>query len=501
MPETRPPLRAAAAGVAAASAGLGAGELVAAVFAASASPLLSVGALVIDLAPPFAKSAAIAAFGTGDKPFLVVLLLALVLVLGSAAGLLQVRRPPAGLLLVALAGVIAIIAAVTRTGASVVDAAPSVVAAVAGAWALSRLSAVAPVRDGSGRRLVIGAAAWTVAGVIAGSVAQVLGSSARATQDAIDRVRLPRPASPLPPPPAAASLDIRGITPLVSANAGFYRIDIALSVPSVDPADWSLEITGMVDRPYRLTYEQVVAMSTEQAPVTLMCVSNSVGGDLNGTAVWQGVPLRRLLQQAGPKAGADMVLSSGADGFSASTPLSVLLEEGRDSLLAVGMNGAALPQNHGFPARMVVPGLYGYVSATKWITKLEVTRFDAATAYWTTRGYSARGPVKLSSRIDVPGGGAPAGVVTVAGVAWAQHTGIARVQLQIDDGPWRDCELAESWSKDVWRQWRYRWTAAKGSHTLRVRATDADGLVQTAAVTGEAPDGSTGLHTVQVSVV
>jgi hypothetical protein len=231
-----------------------------------------------------------------------------------------------------------------------------------------------------------------------------------------------------------------------------------------------------------------------------MCVSNPVGGTLNGTAVWLGTPIRDLLARARPKAGADMVLSSGADGFSASTPLPVLLDEGRDSLLAVAMNGEALPQLHGFPVRMVVPGLYGYVSATKWLTKLEVTRFDRATAYWTTRGYSARGPVKVSSRIDVPNRAEPAGVVTVAGVAWAQHTGIARVQLQVDGEPWRDCELAGDWSVDVWRQWRFRWTATKGAHTLRVRATDAEGLVQTARLAGEAPDGATGLHTVQVSI-
>jgi DMSO/TMAO reductase YedYZ molybdopterin-dependent catalytic subunit len=237
-----------------------------------------------------------------------------------------------------------------------------------------------------------------------------------------------------------------------------------------------------------------------ESPTTLMCVSNEVGGTLNGTAVWLGTSIRDVLARAVPKAGADMVLSSGADGFSASTPLSVLQDAKRDSLLAVGMNGDPLPQLHGFPVRMVVPGLYGYVSATKWLTKLEVTRFDTATAYWTDRGYTAKAPVKISSRIDRPTNGARAGMVTVAGVAWAQHTGIARVQLQVDDGPWRDCELAGVWSVDVWRQWRYRWQADKGTHTLRVRATDVDGLVQTAKVQGEIPDGATGLHTVQLTI-
>ncbi len=492
--------RPAAAGIAAAAAGLGAGELVAAVFTSSASPLLSVGSLVVDLAPPFVKSAVISAFGTGDKPFLVVLLLVLLLVLGAAAGLLQRRRPPWGLVLVAAAGLLAGGAAVTRTGASPLDATPAVIAAAVGAWVLTRLARVAGAADGQGRRLLIGAGTWTVLGVVAGAVAQGIGSGARSTQQAIRSLRLPAASSARPRPPAAASLDVRGITPLVSDNDGFYRIDIALAPPSIDPDQWVLEITGEVERPQRFTYEQVSALAVEQSATTLMCVSNPVGGTLNGTAVWQGVPIRSLLAAARPRSGADMVLSSGADGFTASTPLSVLQDPDRASLLAIGMNGQVLPQLHGFPARMVVPGLYGYVSATKWITSMEVTRFSRATAYWTTRGYSALGPVKLSSRIDVPAGGARAGVVEVAGVAWAQHTGIARVQLQVDDGPWRDCVLAEAWTADVWRQWRYRWTATAGAHRLRVRAVDADGLVQTAALAGEAPDGATGLHTVTLQV-
>ncbi|WP_375390229.1 molybdopterin-dependent oxidoreductase [uncultured Amnibacterium sp.] len=491
-------LRPVVSGVAAAAAGLGAGELVAAVLNASASPILSVGSLVIDLTPGFLKSAVIAAFGTGDKPFLIGVLLVVVLALGAAAGLLQARRAPLGVVGVAVVGAVAAVAAVTRTGASPLDATPSVVAAVVGGATLSRLVARTEL---PGRRAFLrGAVVTAAAGVVAGVIARAITAGQRGTQVAIGKVELPAPTATATPPAAADAFDVPGLTPLVTANEDFYRIDIALSPPSIDPDAWRVEVTGEVEHPFSLTYRQLSALPMHESPTTLMCVSNEVGGTLNGTAVWLGTSIRDLLARAAPKAGADMVLSSGADGFSASTPLAVLQDAGRDSLLAVGMNGEALPQLHGFPVRMVVPGLYGYVSATKWLTKLEVTRFDRATAYWTSRGYSAQAPVKISSRIDRPGSGARAGIVTVAGVAWAQHIGIARVQLQIDGGPWVDCELAGDWSVDVWRQWRYRWTASRGSHQLRVRATDSTGLVQTAKPAAEAPNGATGLHTVQVSV-
>ncbi|MBW4040691.1 MAG: molybdopterin-dependent oxidoreductase [Acidobacteria bacterium] len=489
---------AALAGVASAGLALGAGELVAGVLNASASPILSVGSFVIDLTPGFLKSAVVGAFGTGDKPFLIVVLLVVVLGLGAVAGLLQARRPPLGAIGVCVVGLVAILAAVTRTGASPLDATPSLVAAAVGVLTLTRLERRTETRDR--RAFLVSAAVTAAVGVTAGAVARSIGSGARSTQQAIARVTLPTPAATVAPPLAADSFDLPGLTPLVTANDAFYRIDIALSPPAIDPASWRLEVTGEVEHPFSLSYAELSKLPMHESPTTLMCVSNPVGGDLNGTAVWLGTAVRDLLTRAVPRPGADMVLSSGADGFSASTPLSVLQDPARDSLLAVGMNGAALPQLHGFPVRMVVPGLYGYVSATKWLTKLEVTRFDRAAAYWTDRGYSAQAPIKLSSRIDRPVNGARAGMVTVAGVAWAQHTGIARVQLQIDGGPWTDCRLAGDWSVDVWRQWRYTWAAPKGSHTLRVRATDANGLVQTAKEQGEIPDGATGLHTVQVTI-
>ncbi len=257
----------------------------------------------------------------------------------------------------------------------------------------------------------------------------------------------------------------------------------------------------MVDNPFELTYDEILAMDQVEEAVTLSCVSNAVGGDLVGNAVWLGLPVAPLLAQAGVKAGADMVLSTSADGWTCSTPLEALTD-GRDSLLAVGMNGEPLPVEHGFPVRLVVPGLYGYVSATKWVVDLEVTRFDAVTAYWTDRGWSERGPVRTASRIDVPRSGrrVQAGTVAVAGVAWAQHRGIRRVEVRVDEGPWQEAELAAEASVDTWRQWVYRWDATPGSHELQVRATDGTGETQTGEQRDVVPDGATGWHTVTVTV-
>lgn len=495
---------AAGAGTASAAAAVGAGELTAAVLHPSASPLLSVGSFVIDLTPPFLKTAVIGAFGTGDKPFLVVVLVVLLLALGAVAGLLELRRSPLGRLLVLLVALVAAGAAVTRQGAVPVDVAPSLVDLAVGVLVLGALvRRIRPISDGPGgpsrRTLVVAVLGTAGAGVLAGWAASAATAGSRRVADAIARVRLPKPSRTVPPLPVGSSFDVPGLAPLVTPTDEFYRIDISLSPPQLDPTTWSLEVAGEVEAPFRLSYRELLAMRPAESRTTLMCVSNEVGGDLIGTATWLGVPLRDVLARARPKPGADMVLSTGADGFTASTPLSTLTD-GRDAVLAVGMNGEALPALHGFPVRMVVPGLYGYVSATKWLLRLEVTRFSERTAYWTTRGYSARAPIKVSSRIDVPGGSVAPGVVTVAGVAWAQHTGISRVQLQVDGGPWRDCELAAEASIDVWRQWRFRWTAERGTHTLRVRATDAHGLVQTAKVQDVVPDGATGLHTVQVHV-
>jgi hypothetical protein len=296
---------------------------------------------------------------------------------------------------------------------------------------------------------------------------------------------------------------VPGHTPFVTPNADFYRIDTALFVPRVDPVDWRLRVTGLVEQEVELDLEELFAQGHVEAMVTLTCVSNTVGGGLAGNAVWTGWPVRELLARAGVRPEADMVLSRSVDGFTAGTPLEVMTDD-RDALIAVAMNGDPLPAEHGYPVRLVVPGLYGYVSATKWLTELKVTRFDADEGYWTPRGWSERGPIKTASRIDVPRAGTleppESGTVVVAGVAWAQHRGISRVEVRVDDGAWSEAELLAEPTVDAWRLWRWEWRAQPGSHTLTVRATDGEGQVQTQEAAPPAPDGASGWHSVRVDV-
>ncbi|MGR2752772.1 molybdopterin-dependent oxidoreductase [Agromyces arachidis] len=499
----------AVAGVGAAAIGAGAGELTAAILAPAASPFGSIGSLLIDLAPPWAKDAAIALFGTGDKLALLVGIGVVLAVLGAAAGVLESRHPRWGRGLFAFAGVLGAVAAGTRANASMLAILPAAVGAIAAMAALTLLlrrrpADEAPAEAGAGaldrRRFLAWAGGATALGVLAAIGATALTAGSRAVVAVRDALRLPA-AARRATVPASAELDIPGLAPVITPNRDFYRIDTALNVPQVDPADWRLRIHGMVDRELELSWDDLLALPLEESITTLACVSNEVGGDLIGTAVWLGHPIRELLARAAPSADADMVLSRSIDGFTASTPLEVLQDD-RDAILAVGMNGEPLPLEHGFPVRMVVPGLYGYVSATKWVTELRVTRFDRDRAYWSDRGWSERGPVKLSSRIDVPRQGATvdAGPVVVAGVAWQQHVGVAAVEVQVDDGEWAPATLATAISRDTWVQWRYEWDAEPGGHTLRVRAVSADGEVQTTDVAPVAPDGATGLHERAVQV-
>ncbi|MFF9563058.1 molybdopterin-dependent oxidoreductase [Leifsonia sp. NPDC014704] len=503
--------RPAGAGVASVVAGVGAAELVSAFVVQNGSPILTVGALLIDLAPPWLKEAVIGLFGTGDKAFLIVSLAVVVVVGAGIAGWLERVRPPLGRILIGLGGAVGVLAAVTRSGNSIVDALPSVLAAGVAilllGWLMRMLRDTAPTRVAPNgrvsRRRFVGSTAVTAAGgALALIVGQVVAGGFRAASATRAAIRLPKPAETAPPIPAGASFDIPGLSPIVTPNADFYRIDTALQIPGIDPNDWRLRITGMVENEVELTFAQLLALPLEESTTTLTCVSNEVGGDLIGNATWLGYPIRHLLSRAKPSADADMVLSTSQDGWTASTPIETLTDE-RNAILAVGMNGQPLPLEHGYPVRMVVPGLYGYVSATKWVVSMEVTRFDQHTAYWTDRGWSERGPVKLSSRIDVPASGrqVKAGTVAVAGVAWSQHVGVSAVQVKVDDGPWQQATLADAISADTWRQWRFAWEATPGAHTLRVRATDAKGKVQTAAVQDVVPDGATGLHSVRVTVV
>ena len=315
------------------------------------------------------------------------------------------------------------------------------------------------------------------------------------------KVLLPGPRKAAAPPPAGATIAVDGISPLVTSNSDFYRIDTALNVPQVDPDHWALRVHGRVDHPFEITFAELLAMPMVEEYVTLSCVSNEVGGPLISTAKWLGVPLRTLLDRAGVQRGADQIVGRSVDYFTAGFPTAAALD-GRTALLAVGMNGEPLPVKHGFPARLVIAGLYGYVSATKWITELEATTFAAYDAYWVPRGWSQQAPIKTESRIDVPRGNSTvaAGAVSVAGVAWAPTRGIRTVEVQVDGGEWHPAELAVAINNETWRQWLYRWNATSGTHELRVRATDATGNRQDGRDTPPPPNGATGYHTIFVTV-
>lgn len=511
-------LLAAGAGVAAAVLGAGLGELTAAVVAPSASPFAVIGGGMIDIAPPWGKDLAISWFGTNDKAALLVGIAILLLAIAAAAGVLERRRPPWGRMILGGLGVVGVIVSMTRADADVLSPAPSfvagAVAVIVGALLIARLrrptdaaeaeaagAAPAPETAGPSRRNVL---VYSGLAVVAGALAAVGSAAVRGGSQAAavvrSALRLPTPASTTPVP-ATAELGIDGLTPVLTPSADFYRIDTALVVPQVDLSSWSLRIHGLVEEEVVVTWDDLVALPQRETVATLVCVSNEVGGDLIGTARWLGVPIRDLLARAKPTVDADMVLSHSIDGFTASTPLEALTDE-RDALLAIGMNGEALPIEHGFPVRMVVPGLYGYVSATKWVTELEVTQYAVAEGYWTSRGWSARGPVKPASRIDVPRAGArvAAGSTVIAGVAWHNHVGVAGVEVQIDDGPWIPAKLATAISADTWVQWSVPWDATSGTHTVRCRATSASGELQTQQRAAPAPDGATGWDELTLTV-
>lgn len=511
----RPAVLAAAVGLVAAAAFLGIAEFGALLLGGAGSPLVAVGSAVIDLAPAGAKNLMVALFGTGDKVALFVLMTVLVAAISAGAGVLERARPPFGALVFAVGGVLALIAVSTRSGSGTFDGAPTVFGVAAAVITLRlllrrlrRWEAAAAVPSASPRPASAERRTFLVWGVGTAAVAVVVGTASRVGSSAMQAVaaarravRLPAAATPAPAVPGGASLDVDGITPYVTPNADFYRIDTALRVPSIDPADWSLRIHGAVEHEVTLTWDELLALPLEEHMATLSCVSNEVGGDLIGNALWLGYPIRELLARAKPTGDADMVLSRSIDGFTAGTPLDVLQDEDTDALLAIGMNGEPLPTEHGFPARMVVPGLFGYVSATKWVTEMEVTRFADAQGYWTPRGWSERGPVKLESRIDTPRNGTTVTVgeqVAIAGVAWQPHTGVKAVQVRVGSGAWQQAELAESVSADTWRQWVLRWTPTAGSHRIEVRAVSADGEVQTSVERPPAPNGATGWATVTV---
>ena len=497
--------RPALAGVLAIAVVLAVAELVAALLPGGRSLVIAVGDAVIDFSPGWLERFAISTLGTYDKPFLLVSILLVSGVLGTRLGALGSRRfavGAAGLCALAAVGVAASLADPQTEGvAPLVAGTVGALAGIATLWTL--LGAAAPETAqvtrtpaaggvGDRRRFLLlagGAAALAAVGAVGG---RVLTRGERI--ETIRRtIRIPRAARPAPAAPPGAELDIPGLAPLYVPNDDFYRIDTALVVPQVDPADWSLDVVGDVERPFRLTYEELLALPHIEADVTLACVSNEVGGGLVGNARWQGVPLRDLLERARPRAGATQVLGRSVDGFTAGFPTRAAFDV-EDAMVAVAMNGEPLPASHGFPARIVVPGLYGYVSATKWLSRIELTSFADVDGYWIPRGWAKEGPIKTQSRIDV------ASRDVIAGVAWAPTRGIGRVEVRVDEGPWRDAELAAALGDDSWRQWFLPWEPASGSHVVSVRATDGTGTTQTEERTDVAPDGASGWHTVRVDV-
>jgi DMSO/TMAO reductase YedYZ molybdopterin-dependent catalytic subunit len=493
--------RGALVGVAAAALALGVSELVAVATGPRSAPVVAVGGVVVDRVPEPVKRFAIDLFGVHDKTALQIGTVLLLIAFAAVIGVVALRNNWYGVAGIALFGVIGAAAAVTRYDAGPQAVLPSVLGAVAAGLLLVLLTREAQVPAGAEidrRRFLTGALGAIGFAAVAGVGGRWL-STRRDVSEARAEVTLPAPASPAPAVPAGADLGASGLTSYVTSNDDFYRIDTALVVPRVDPHTWQLRVHGRVRNSFTLTFDELLRRPMVERYITLACVSNDVGGDLISNARWLGVPVKEVLEQAGPLAGADQVVSRSTDGWTCGTPTAALLD-GRDALLAVGMNGEPLPLEHGFPVRMVVPGLYGYVSACKWISELELSRFQDFDAYWVPRGWAQQAPIKTESRIDTPRGKASAGTVTVAGVAWAQHRGIATVEVRVDDGPWQTATIAQTVSVDTWRQWYWRWEATRGDHTLTVRATDSTGATQPERKAPPAPDGATGWHSIKVSV-
>ncbi|MFJ3644607.1 MULTISPECIES: molybdopterin-dependent oxidoreductase [Streptomyces] len=513
-------------------AALAVAEPVAAAVRPQSGPVVVVGGAAIDATPAPLKDWAIRHFGTDDKLVLQLGILAVLALSALALGVLAVRFRRAGAAGVLLFGAIGATAALKRPDSvGLTDALPSVVGAVAGALLLYGLTGrlTAPARstapepgsvseEAAGgpraseawdrRGFVLAATSAAAASAVAGAIGRSLnGSSGRDAATSREKAVLPRPGSPARPLPKRAGPRVAGISPFITPNQEFYRVDTALVVPKVDATGWRMRIHGKgVRRPATYSFDDLLRRELIERAITLTCVSNEVGGPYVGNARWIGVPLADLLTECGvrpPSRGgsADQLVARSVDGMTIGSPVEDLMD-GRDALLALGMNGEPLPFAHGFPVRMVVPGLYGFVSACKWIEDIELTTFDSYDPYWVKRGWARRAPIRTESRIDTPKPFArpKAGTVMVAGVAWAQHRGIDRVEVRVDDGPWRDAHLAAEYTRDTWRQWSIPWQATTGGHTLTVRATDRTGTVQTDRRTRTIPDGAGGWHSVVVTV-
>lgn len=507
------------AGAVAVGAALATGELLAGLIAGVASPLLSVARFLVDMQPPGAKELVVALFGDADKVAFQVLIVVVALGIGALVGRVADRRPTLAAAIIGLFVGAGFVASLREPGVgAVLSAAVAGLQALIGIQVLDRLvgiarrepaAAGAPAEGAGGmpdwrrRSLLQVGGALAIGSLFAGAAGRYLLERQQTPIASGDEPTPPKPAD-LPPGAdiATADLTAAGLTPIVVPNDSFYRIDTAFVVPMVDRATWTLKVLGMVDREVTLTYDELVALPIVEQYVTIACVSNEVGDDLVGNAKWTGVALRDVLEMAGVQPNADQLVGRSVDGFTAGMPVEWVIDPVREPMIAVAMNGEPLPRAHGYPARLIIPGLYGYVSATKWLSELELTRFDTFEGFWIPRGWAAKAPILTQSRIDVPRGGArvTAGTVPVAGVAWAPDRGIRAVEVRVDEGPWQAARLSAPISKATWVQWLYLWDATPGSHRLEVRATDGTGDVQTAARSAPAPDGARGHHTIEVTV-
>jgi len=497
------------AGMAAVAVTLGITELFAGLFARVPSATASIGAIVIDLSPSWLESFAISVFGTLDKLVLAIGIFAVAILIGGFLGRRSVTNPAPILGGFVGFGVLGVLAQLQEPGA---EAGPVIAAMfVAAGLGISAFYGFRKIFDPGEtsftdndvnnigrRRLLLGvASAVTVTAVSVGVGRAMLRSRSEAQRSS---QILPTPVEAMADPTAAHDFDLGGVSPVVVSNDTFYRIDTALVVPAIDPDMWSLRIHGMVDDEVNLSYNDLRGLDQIERYATLSCVSNEVGGRLVGNALWTGVLLKDVLDMAGVRSGAEQVVGRSVDGWTAGFPVEFALDD-REAMIAIGMNREILPTSHGFPARLVVPGLYGYVSATKWLTEIELTTWDAFDGYWIPRGWSKEGPIKTQSRIERPKHNSriDAGPFTLGGVAWAPTLGITAVEVQVDDGPWVLAELAESLSDNSWRLWKLDIDVAPGQHTARVRATDGTGYTQTSERSNPRPDGATGWHIVDFS--
>jgi DMSO/TMAO reductase YedYZ molybdopterin-dependent catalytic subunit len=519
LPQPRRGLRLAFAGAVAVGTALATGELLAGLLPDVPSPLLSVARFIVDIQPPGAKDLVVGLFGTADKLAFQVFIVLLAVGIGAVLGRLAPERPAAAATAIALFAGAGFAATLRDPDVTVaLSAAAAGVEAAVGIWVLRRLVPVAlapslarpagpkgtaAMPDWTRRSLLRTGGALAVGSVVVGSVGRWLLERQRAPATPADVPAAPVPADlPSGADLATADLAQAGLTPIVEPNDRFYRIDTAFIPPAVDRSTWSLAVAGMVDREVTLTYDELVALPLVEQYVTIACVSNTVGGNLVGNAKWTGVALRDVLAMAGVHPDADQLVGESVDGFTAGMPVEWVMDTSRTPMIAVAMNDAPLPREHGYPARLIIPGLYGYVSATKWLARLTLTRFDQVAGFWVPLGWAQKAPILTQSRIDVPhdGGNVGAGHVPVAGVAWAPDRGIKAVEVRVDGGDWAPATLSTPISKATWVQWLYDWNAPSGNHTLEVRATDGTGEVQTDQLSNPAPDGARGHHTIGVSV-